>query len=175
MWWLVLLIGCLIIGCFGLYYGDIDGVGTCITLLCGALFIVWVMGICSQETVREYEEVQHGIQGLENHVSTNSNIRGAFVLGFGYVNGGSTDEMKYYYFKVNDLGKKLESITVNEDSNTYIRETDEMEPCLIYRYAETVNKGFYKWLFGEDKTTRQIAEILVVPSNTIKIEYNVEI
>lgn len=80
--------------------------------------------------------------------------------------------MKYYFFKKNKLGKKLNSIKAE---NVYIRETDDKKPCLIYRYGETKMQGVFKWLFGEFTTTNVKDKILVVPSNTIKIEYNVDI
>lgn len=174
MWWLILIITT-VIGLIVFYKVDEDLGGGIATLPFCILLILWVMSLGGQEVIREYEVKQYDIQGLENNIVTNQHTSGAFILGFGYINSNSRDEMKYYYFRVNDIGKKLETIEVDEDSDVYIRETDEMEPCLIYRYQETANTGLFKWLFGKGEYKNQIAEILVVPSNTIKIEYDVEI
>lgn len=175
MWWLIFVIAFIV----GIIYSwkeeDFTPLLSCLFIA----FIVFVAlgGISNiyRVVVKEYEEKQYNIQGLENNITTNQNINGAFVLGFGYINSDTKEQIKYYYFKVNDIGKKLETIEIGNYSDTYIRETNEIEPCLIYRYQETVNKGFWKWLFGESRLSTQIAEILVVPENTIKIEYNVEI
>jgi len=135
------------------------------------LVILTVIAFFNREVINEYEEEQYKIQGLENNMETTSSIRGGFILGFGYVNGKSEQKMNYYYFKVNDLGKKLEKT----DTDVYIRETDKIKPCLIYKYQETSNTGFFKWLFGEDIMRGKTDTILVVPTNTVKIEYNVDI
>ncbi len=175
MWWIIIIIGMII----GTIYSWRDEDFTplmCIVFI--ALIIVLLLGglsSCFQVVVREYEEKQYNIQGLENNITTSQKTSGAFVLGFGYINSETTEQIKYYYFKVNDIGKQLETIEIGNYSNTYIRETNEIEPCLIYRYQETKNKGLFKWLFGEEREPNKIAEILVVPENTIKIEYNVEI
>ena len=141
-------------------------------------FIIIMSGVCltSSEVVGEPWEVeQYKIQGLESNIETKQETFGAFVLGCGFVNSDSKTDLKYYYFKVNDIGKQLESITINNYSDTYIRETDDIEPCLIYRYEKRKNTGFCKWLFGDMETENKTAEILVVPTETIKIEYNVDI
>jgi len=165
----------LVIGIILTVVSGFDCASPTVIVIGAIILVLWVMSIGEGKVIREYEEKQYNIQGLESNISTKQETNGAFVLGFGYINSSSSEQIKYYYFKVNDLGKKLETIEIGTYSETYIRETDEIEPCLIYRYQETVNKGFYKWLFGEFKTSTQIAEILVVPKNTIKIEYNVEI
>ena len=75
-----------------------------------ALIIVLLLGglsSCFQVVVREYEEKQYNIQGLENNITTSQKTSGAFVLGFGYINSETTEQIKYYYFKVNDIGKQL--------------------------------------------------------------------
>lgn len=175
MWWIIIIIGIVI----GIILSMRDEDFT--PLMCFgfiALIIVLLLGglsSCFQVVVREYEEKQYNIQGLENNITTSQKTNGAFVLGFGYINSETTEQIKYYYFKVNDIGKKLETIEIGNNSDTYIRETNKIEPCLIYRYQETKNKGLFKWLFGEERNPNKIAEILVVPENTIKIEYNVEI
>ena len=175
MWWLIFIIA-FVIGIILSWYEEDLCALICVLLIAFIIFI-GLGGISNvyKIVVKEYEKEQYKIQGLENNITTTQNTNGAFVLGFGYINSNTKEEMKYYYFKVNDIGKKLETIEITNNSDTYIRETDEIEPCLIYRYQETINKGFWKWLFGENRHSDKIAEILVVPKNTIKIEYNVEI
>lgn len=142
------------------------------SVITGAL---WVMASCDTNKVKTYEEKQYAIQGLENNISTSQETNGAFVLGFGYINSDSKDNIKYYYFKVDELGKKLETLEITNYSDIYIRETDDTEPCLIYVYEETEHNKFFKWLLGNHIYTNKTSEVLVVPKNTIKIEYNVEI
>lgn len=139
------------------------------------LMLLFLFSTVNTRVINEYEEKQYEIQGLENNIISKENTNGAFILGFGYINSSSDEEIKYYYFKVNENGKKLETITINNSQEVYIRETNEIKPCLIYKYQTTVNTGFFKWLFGEDKIDTKIAEILVVPTDTIKIEYNIEV
>ena len=174
MWWLICLTAIIVGVCIAIFYDEDFGLGIITVVLFGIL-ILFVIRLCYIDIVEEYEIEQYKIQGLENNITTNQSTNGAFILGFGYVNSQTKEEMKYYYFKVNDIGKKLETIEISNNSDTYIRETDEIEPCLIYRYQKTENKGFFKWLFGKCENETKIAEILVVPSNTIKIEYNVDI
>lgn len=173
MWWLICLTAIIVGICIASYDEDLGK--SIITLVLLVILILYVIGCMNKDVTEEYETEQYKIQGLENNITTNQSTNGAFILGFGYVNSQTKEEMKYYYFKVNDIGKKLETIEIINNYDTYIRETDEIEPCLIYRYQKTENKGFFKWLFGKCENETKIAEILVVPSNTIKIEYNVDI
>jgi hypothetical protein len=142
------------------------------------IFIAIMSGVSvfSSEVIGEPWEVeQYKIQGLESNIETKQETFGAFVLGCGFVNSDSDTDLKYYYFKVDEIGKQLESIEIDKTLNTYIRETDNVEPCLIYRYEKRRDTGFCKWLFGGIEMEHKVAEILVVPTNTIKIEYNVDI
>ena len=180
MWWLIIIIGfilAIIINKFTDYRMGI------IVFLIPFVSIFWLFIIATsslnQEVVGEYEVKQYNIQGLESNITINQNIKGSFILGFGSIKSESEEIIKYYYFKVDDTGKKLESIEVSEysDVDVYIRETNDIEPCLIYRYKKTKlkNIGIFKWLFGEFEGVYKDAEILVVPENTTKIEYNVGI
>jgi hypothetical protein len=135
------------------------------------LAILAILAMTSRQVVYEYEVEQYKIQGLENNIETKNKISGGFILGFGYVKGESEQKINYYYFKVNDIGKKLEK----SDTDVYIRETNNIQPCLIYKYQETKNQGFWEWFFGEHLISTKEATILVVPENTIKIEYNVDV
>lgn len=183
MWLIITIILSTIIGIIASKIGDdldkvenfIAGFATTGLILICIVAILATIAIFNRTTGEEYEVEQYKIQGLENNIETKQETNGAFVLGFGYINSSTSEKIKYYYFKVNDLGKKLESKEIYNYSNTYIRETNKTEPCLIYKMQETKNEGFWKILFGEDIWTGRKAEILVVPENTIKIEYNVDI
>lgn len=127
------------------------------------------------EVIETYEEKQYDIQGLENNIETEKIAKSGFVLGVGFASASETQNMKYYYFKVLDFGKQLETLEIGQHSDTYIRETDEMTPCLLKRY-ETRKKKENKF-FGVKSNSYNVSKetILVVPTNTIKIDYNIEI
>lgn len=146
------------------------------TLFFTMVILTIVLGIafiCKNITSDEYEEKVYDIQGLENNIEQEYSINGAFVLGCGYVSGSYESDMKYYYFKVDEYGKKLESVS---GSDIYIRETNETQPCLIKTYIDYEYNGFFKWLLSNDGEGRiEHKTIIVVPENTIKIDYNVDI
>lgn len=175
----ILLIVFIVAGCIGCKR-------YCDSLILGAIlgFMIWGLislvliisaSISSEPVGDPWEVEQYKIQGLEDSITTTQETFGAFVLGCGFVSSDSDTNLKYYYFKVNDIGKQLESIEIDNYSNTYIRETNDVEPCLIHRYQKRRFTGFYKWFLGDSETEHTVAEILVVPTNTIKIEYNVDI
>ena len=139
-------------------------------MVIGAIFVIGI-GI-GQKIINTYEEKQYNIQGLENNIEIKQEMHGHFILGFGSVSGKTEQEMKYYYFKSNKKGKQLKSV---EASNVYIRETDKQKPCLIKEYEEKEFTGFFKFMFGTCNNKVEKNKILVVPTNTIKIEYNVDI
>lgn len=124
-----------------------------------------------------YEDVQYQyeIYGLEYKTETTQTSDGVFVLGIGGYHSGTSTNNTYYFFSVTDYGKKLEKLDGNK-SNIYIKETDEEKPCLkkIVEYRKF--NGFAKFMFGElSGSGNQTGYILVVPTNTIKIDYEVDI
>ena len=139
-------------------------------MVIGAIFIIGLA--VGQKTINTYEEKQYNIQGLENNIEIKQEMHGHFILGFGSVSSKTEQEMKYYYFKSNKKGKQLKSVKA---SNVYIRETDKQKPCLIKEYEEKEFTGFFKFMFGTCNNKVEKNKILVVPTNTIKIEYNVDI
>lgn len=86
--------------------------------------------------------------------------------------GGSSSTIKYYFFRSDENGKILQSI---DGTNVYIRETDEQEPCFIIKKHTIKNTGIFEWLFGPDERKEDGPKILVVPKDTVKIDYNVDI
>lgn len=137
--------------------------------------MIWLVLSCITYSTGEVcEEVLYNIEGLQNNVEINQYINGTFILGCGSVSGGSNATMKYYYFKCNEFGKALETLNA-ANGDIYIRETDDQEPCLIQVYDVFKSNPWYNFLFGEFERKEPKCKVLVVPINTIKIDYNVDI
>lgn len=119
MWWIICLITIIVGICIAVSY-DEDLGKSIITLVLLVILILYVIGCMNKDVTEEYETEQYKIQGLENNITTNQSTNGAFILGFGYVNSQTKEEMKYYYFKVNDIGKKLETIEISNNYDIYI-------------------------------------------------------
>lgn len=178
MGWIVLLGGCILIGavigylvsyedCESAVLGGVFGLlSATIILMCAAF------GNISTDIIKEEEVVQYNIQGLENNTDSKSYINGAFILGCGGFNGETSDTLNYYFFMVDENGKKLQKL---DGTDVYIRETNEHEPCYIIKIQTLKTDGFKKWLFGTGEFQKEAAKILVVPENTIKIDYNIDI
>lgn len=162
----------------------ISCVGIILVLIYGGTSIL-VLGITNAkyEVTAIYEEKQYKISGLENKTENKFELNGHYVKGFiigqGYINAETKNEMNYYYFKENEYGKILESIPCKD---TYIREKDDEIPCLIYVVEERKYKNYpilSKIFLGVRKEPKYegivIEKILQVPLNTIQIEYNVDI
>ena len=145
-----------------------------------------VIALCMSENYEVtaiYEQKQYEISGLENKTSQefylDGHYRGSFIIGYGSIHAETETEMNYYYFKDNEYGKILESVPTNE---AYIREKDDVTPSLIWIVEERLYKGhpnLHKWFFTirkeDEKQGIKTGTILEVPTNTIKIEYNVDI
>ena len=140
-----------------------------------APFVNLAVGLQSEE---QYEEVVYEITGLELHSSTEEHFAGAFILGTGVVQGETSTNLKYVFFSNTQYGKKME---VLDGTNVYIRETDEETPKLkIIKSRRYKNANWLDKLWDSKQTkiefgTVEHGKILVVPTNTIKIDYNVEI
>lgn len=146
-----------------------------------AIFLVilplanWAFGV--QEPI-EYQEELYTITGLELTNNQESKLNGNFILGIGYVNGSSADKLQYVFFANTKYGKQLKT---TDTKKIYLRETNDEEPKIINIKRKTVRKtNFIDTLWG-NKNKEEIMEdtvvgqIVVVPTNTIKIDYNVEI
>lgn len=161
----------------------IDDEDTCVSLLAVLIFILVLTPMINQiiwkgET-SSYEEIAYEITGLELQSYENEKLSGSFILGSGYVSGSRSIELQYIFFANTEHGKQLKTA---KGANLYIRETDEEAPKLIniktkiYRRANWVDQ-----LWGHEKgeeivsETRDSGQVLVVPTNTIKIDYNIEI
>ena len=119
-------------------------------------------------TVEEHSYPKYEIQGLEIKSDVNGYIHSSFVLGCGSVNGKISNDSNYYFFSINEYGKKLESLNVN--GNVYIRETDDEVPHLEVVYKEKYFSGWMEKMFWRAQETEEIGKVLVVPTDTVKIE-----
>lgn len=173
-WLLIFFIIMLISVIWVIYDGESFGMsifaGFCIA--CIAMAILEFISIPFKKEIEIREEIQYNICGLENKYISENSAKGAFILGTGGFSGSTNTELKYYFFRENENGKKLESIS---GENVYIRETNEQEPCYIKKYSITKDVGFFKWLWGDMEYKHLKAKILVVPTDTIKIDYNIDI
>lgn len=152
-------------------------------MICSLLFIVMVLApitnlfIGIQEPV-EYQQEKYTITGLELVSNENSSFSGKFILGTGKVSGSSNTELKYVFFANTQYGKQL--MTTNT-RNIYLKETDDETPKIIEIRQKIVRKTNwidYLWGTKEEEvldSDKLVGEIVIVPTNIIKIDYNVEI
>lgn len=156
--------------------------GACV-VLAGFLLILPIANHACEDTKSEFQEIAYEITGLEFKTETyeDASLTGAFLLGSGFVTGSSetTKEMYYVFFANTEYGKQLQTI---QGENIYIKETDEESPKLIKIMDKRQRKA--NWIdvlwgheYGEiiELNAKEKGQILVVPTNTVKIDYNVEI
>ena len=126
----------------------------------------------------EYQQTECTITGLELIDSEEDKFKGTFILGAGTVSGSKSAKIQYVFFANTDYGKQLRT---TDTQKIYLKETDEEEPKLISIREKRVRKlNWIDYLWGntgEEKvlTDMLVGQTLVVPTNIIKIEYNVEI
>ena len=144
----------------------------CIMFFCIYILSLITLSIFTVD-VGTKTEVLYEIYGLESNKETESSSN-SFVLGCGILKNSSTTKIKYYFFKETTKGKILKSI-VAENSNVYIKETNERNPCLMKEYKIKKQNKLFELLFWKMDLKTEKSTILIVPENTIKIEYNVEV
>lgn len=131
----------------------------------------------------EYQQVVYEITGLEfkTELKEKSGLTGAFLLGSGFATGSSetSKEIYYVFFANTQYGKQLQTI---QGENIYIKETDDESPKLVKIMRSGMRTAnIIDILWGHKKgekietTATEQGQILVVPTNTVKIDYNVEI
>lgn len=130
---------------------------------------------CKTEEVETTNQICY-IEGVESKNEQSSYIIGnsyRFILGVSSLQGGTSNSVKYYFFKVTDKGKMLASVLATD---TYIKETNDEQPSYYEITTETRNTEFSQYLFGDlFNMVKSKKYILVVPENTIQIEYNIDI
>ena len=160
-----------------------DDEDTCVSILAILILILIMTPMVNQIMWKgessSYEEIAYEITGLELQSYQEENLQGRFILGSGYINSYSSIELQYIFFANTEHGKQLKTV---KGTNLYIRETDEETPKLINIKTKIRRKAnWIDQLWGHNKGeeivygTLDKGQILVVPTNTIKIEYNVEI
>lgn len=126
----------------------------------------------------EYQQEKYTITGLELVSNENSSLSEKFILGTGKISGSSNTELKYVFFANTQYGKQL--MTTNT-KNIYLKETDDETPKIIEIRQKTVRKTNwidYLWGTKEEEvldSDELVGEIVIVPTNTIKIDYNIKI
>lgn len=139
-------------------------------------FILMINYTVGRYTVDE-EHKLYNITGLELQSQENSSLYGSFILGCGTVTGQTSQQLQYVFFSNEKYGKQLQTLPLN---GTYLKETDDETPqvielrTVIKKKVTIIDKLWGKnedYEVGLEKTKY----ILVVPTNTIKIDYNVEI
>lgn len=177
----VAMIIVLIINYVVIYFiSDDDTASGLTTLLFLILMFAPAVNCLIGNTEQEEQVVQYEITGLELETKEKENLKGFFVLGTGFVSGEKKEApSKYVFFANTEYGKKLTTLPIN---GVYLRETDEENPKLIEIVVKQVRPArFIDYFWGHKKGDiieggkYTKGKILVVPTNTIKIDYNVEV
>ena len=158
------------IGCFLTYFCALSVVAGMI------YFFIWAIGSTCGQTKTELVEKNYNIYGLQFDRQSQTYSEGTFILGCGGYSSGSKTTNTYYFFSENEYGRKMESLD-NSQLDVYIKETDSEEPHLKTIYTIFNYAPFWKTFLGVSPLITKIesGKILVVPTNTIKIDYNVNI
>lgn len=154
-------------------YDDENGfaAGMSIFIISGVILLI-NNNIGAEE--RPYKRTAYEISSLE--VINSTNYTGAFILGTGSV--GSSQSMKYVFFINDENGKQLKTINAE---GVYLIETNQETPKLQEEVKQFVRKtNWIDTLWGTTEKEKIMLETiekqtLIIPENTIKIEYNVEI
>ena len=150
---------------------------------CIALFLFFIMmiipatnGINSWEEISTREETLYTISGLDLKTFTDIESKGFFVLGTGGYLSDTQIETSYVFFKNTDLGKELTTVPANRIA---LRESNNEVPQLKAAYVTERRKAnVIDRLWGATEEyitneTKRYVEILIIPENSIKVEYNI--
>lgn len=148
---------------------------TAVTLM--FLFSIPVVNFGVGRYTVDEEYKLYNITGLELQSQENSSLYGSFILGCGTVTGQTSQQLQYVFFSNEEYGKQLQTLPLN---GTYLKETDDETPQVIELRTVIKKKvTIIDELWGKNEDYEVGLEktkyILVVPTNTIKIDYNVEI
>lgn len=102
-----------------------------------------------------------------------SDIKGSFVLGCGNVS--SNTDVTYYYYVDGEYGKTIQKLRNGMMTKVYIEESDEVEPCVKYIYTRSYTRDDAPEYVKREDFKSLKAKVIVVPKNTIQIEYNANI
>ena len=141
-------------------------------------FFIWAIGSICGQTKTELVEKNYNIYGLQFDRQSQTYSEGTFILGCGGYSSGSKTTNTYYFFSENEYGRKMESLD-NSKLDVYIKESDNEQPNLKTIYHLCKLNDFWKMLLGENillfVPEVEVGKIITVPTNTIKIDYNVEV
>jgi len=111
------------------------------------------------------EDVPYEIYSINDNIETN----GRFFLGTGRI---ETTDYYYFYIKT-DKGLKVEKLAA---TNTYIQETDEITPRVVYQYHKHIYpEWFRKWFIGDPNPHGEVTTIIKVPTNTVTTQYTLDL
>lgn len=146
-----------------------------IGIFIGGLVFGISLGFCEPMMVEKKVEGEAiGIKGLQYQTEKESVSEGVFLLGFGEYKSGTKTHHTYSFFYMTEFGARLTYID-DEKYEVYIRESDEEEPNVKPLYEVKEFDGKLEKLYGENRNQKEIGRIITVPTNTIKIDYNVSI
>lgn len=136
------------------------------------LGMAWTFIDCGCSQYKESEEVYkeaYEIYSLEN----TTKFEGSFILGTGEI---KNDYIVYYFLRKGEYGYTIDSIKPKYAwHKIYIQESDEETPKVKHVYEKKYYTGKYeKWL-GKGEVEEFKATVIVVPKNTIKLQYNVDL
>lgn len=141
-------------------------------------FLVWAVGSSCGQMKTEIIEQNYNIYGLQFDKQTEAYSKGTFILGCGGFNSGSKTTNTYYFFSESQYGRKMESLD-NSKLDVYIKESDEEQPNLKTIYTLYELTDFWKLMLGDwllfNNPKVESGKIITVPTDTIKIDYNVEV
>ena len=121
-----------------------------------------------------YTRTAYEIASLE--IVNSNDYKGSFVLGTGYI--GNSQNLKYAFFINTENGKQLKTINAEK---VYLIETNQESPKMQEEVKQFIRKTTWvDTLWGtkeEEKIMLETIEkqTLIIPENTIQIEYNIEI
>ncbi len=138
-------------------------------------FPLTVIASCCGTINSQYIENEYNIYGLQFDKQLESYSKGTFILGCGGFSSGTNTTNTYYFFSDSEYGKKLEALN-NNRLDVYIKESDDEVPNLKTIWNNNSFNDFWKWFLWIDRSiTIEKGKIITVPTDTIKIDYNVDI
>lgn len=114
---------------------------------------------------QEVEEIKEEIYSLDTGIE--NEVKGKFTLGRGYLS--SENKVVYYYYVKGEYGLRLKTI---EADRVYIQESDEIKPCIKEVYKVVSIKDDAPEDIERETSKYRQATILVVPLNTIQVDFN---
>lgn len=162
-------------------YSRFSGLGSALcafvcSALLASLFYSLSLEICARwYTEEDYIVFENSISSLEMKTENSSYLHGTFILGCGTVDGQNKSTTTFAFFSNTKYGKQLQTLSNSDEVEVFVQETDDEEPCLKTIYKKKYFTGILEKLYGRAERNDETGKILVVPTNTIKVNYNVDL